>query len=138
MVNDKQEQILTDNFIGLLSTIRHSDGYISTNPVSFIWNGQAIEVSTLKSRVKYKNLLANPQATLCVVSPKDPMQYVEIRGQVRIEEDADKSYVRWQFKKLSGYDMPEDMDPPGSERVVIYLEPEQVSSPSLYGGRFDK
>lgn len=137
LINRKHEAILTQTFIGALSTIRHNDGRISTNPVSYIWNGKEIEVSTLKGRMKYKNLVANPSATLCVISPQDHMQYVEIRGSVRIVDDPDRDYLRYQFKKLAGEDLPEDMDPPGAERVVLYLLPEQISSPVLYGGRFD-
>ena len=138
LVTEKHEAILATNFLGTLSTIRHNDGRVSTNPVSFIWNGKEIEISTLKGRMKYKNLLANPSATICVISPKNPMSYVEIRGTVRLVDDPDREYLRYQFKKLSGEDVPEDMDPPGAERVTLYLQPEQVSSPVLYGGRFDK
>lgn len=138
LLSARQEEVLASTIIGALSTIRHNDGRISTNPVSFIWNGEEIEVSTLKSRMKYKNLVANPNATLCVVSPGDPMRYVEIRGTVRMVDDPDREYLRQSFRKLSGRDLPEDMDPPDEERVTLYLRPEQVSSPSLYGGRFDR
>ncbi|MEH6519530.1 MAG: pyridoxamine 5'-phosphate oxidase family protein [Halioglobus sp.] len=137
LVKENHETILATTFIGQLSTVRHKDGHISTNPVSYIWNGEELEISTLKGRMKYKNVLANPRATLCVVSPKNHMHYVEIRGTVRVVDDTDRAYLRYQFKKLAGMDAPEDMDPPGSERVVLYLRPEQVSSPVLYGGRFD-
>ena len=88
---------MASTVIGCLSTLRHTDGRISTNPVSYRWNGAEIEISTLKERMKYKNMVADPRATLCVVSPRDPMHYVEL----------------------------------------IYLTPEQVSSPLLYGGQFD-
>ena len=138
MINEQHEEILHSTFLGVLSTLRHNDGRISTNPVSFLWNGEEVEISTLKSRMKYKNLVANPAATICVTHPTNHMRYVEIRGTVRIVDDADRQYLRYQFKKLSGEEPPEDMDPPDAQRVIIYLRPEQVSSPVLYGGRFDK
>ena len=137
LITEAHESIFATSFIGLLSTIRHGDGHVSTNPVSYIWNGSELEISTIKSRMKYKNLLANPNATLCVVSPHNHMHYVEVRGTVRIEEDADRAYLAYQFEKLAGEPLPEDIDPPGTERVVLYLTPQQVSSPSLYSGRFD-
>jgi PPOX class probable F420-dependent enzyme len=137
LVTEHHEQILTSTFLGALSTIRHNDGRISTNPVSFLWNGQELEVSTLKGRMKYKNLVANPAATLCVIHPQNPMSYVEVRGTVRLVDDPDREYLRHQFNTLMNEDPPEDMDPPEAERVTIYLRPEQVSSPVLYGGRFD-
>ena len=77
------------------------------------------------------------RAQLCVIDPNDHMTYVEIRGTVRVEDDIDKKYLRAQFKKHTGDELPEDLDPPDAERVVLYLTPEQVSSPQLYGGRFD-
>ena len=137
MLNERQASVLDSTFIGILSTVRHSDGRISSNPVSFIWNGVEVEISTLKSRMKYRNLVANPAATFCVVSPEDHMRYVEIRGTARLVDDPDKSYLRSAFRQLTGEDPPQDMDPPGAQRVTIYIRPEQVSSPAMYGGRFE-
>lgn len=138
LITPAHEDILKTTFIALFSTIRHKDGYISTNPVNYFWNGEAFEISTLKNRVKYLNLVAQPQATLCVVSPRDFMKYVEVRGRVELKEDPDRSLMQAGFRRVTGIDPPADLDPPGSERVMIYLYPEQVSSPAVYGGRFDK
>ena len=52
--------ILETAIQGMLSTIRHKDGLISTNPVGFDWDGEFVRISTLKARVKYANLLADP------------------------------------------------------------------------------
>jgi len=134
----EQEAVLATAFIATLSTVRHTDGYVSTNPVTFLWNGSEVEITTLKSRMKYKNLVANPKATLCVISPQDHMRYIEIRGEVRLVDDPDRSYLRKNFLALTGEEPPADLDPPNSERVTVYLQPEQVSSPVLYGGRFHK
>lgn len=122
----------------MLSTIRHTDGLISTNPVGYVWEDGGIRISTIKARMKYKNLLANPLATFCVISPDDVMEYLEIRGYATVEDDEDKRFSRKQFKRGAGVEPPEDMDPPGTERVIITLHPQQVSSPKLYGGRFHK
>ena len=64
-LNDKQLATINSTFLGTLSTIRHSDGLISSNPVGFTWNGKEVEVSTIKGRLKYHNVLADPRATLC-------------------------------------------------------------------------
>jgi len=131
--------LLEKSRFGLMTTIRQKDGLISTNPVGFVWNGEYIRVSTLKSRVKYKNLLADPRISFCVVSSKDIMDYLEIRGVATLDDDPDQSFSRQQFIEGSGgQEPPEDMDPPGAERVIITIHPQQVSSPTLYGGRFEK
>ena len=67
------------------------------------------------------------------------MEYVELRGFATIEDDTDRSFARRQFFEGSGgKEPPADMDPPEAERVIITIHPQQVSSPTLYGGRFDK
>ncbi len=136
-LNPKQVEILNSTFLGNLSTLRHNDGYISTNPVSFHWTGEEIEISTLKSRMKYKNLVADPRATFCVIVPQNHMSYVEVRVSVRFVDDPEASLMRESFFRITGEYPPEDLDPPGSERVMLFLKPEQVSSPKLYGGRLD-
>jgi PPOX class probable F420-dependent enzyme len=138
LITQQHESILNSTVIGCFSTVRHNDGRVSTNPVSFLWNGSEFEISTLKGRMKYKNMLANAQVSLCVVSPRDPMHYVEVRGSVRLEDDPDRALFTPHFTRVSGgVEPPEGMDGPGAERVMVYLTPEQVSSPVLYGGQFD-
>lgn len=138
LVKPEHEAVLATTVIGCLSTVRHKDQRISTNPVSFLWNGREFEISTLKGRMKYRNLVANPQATLCVISAEDPMHYVEVRGSVRLEDDPDRTLFTTHFREVSGgIEPPEGMDAPDAERVMVYLTPEQVSSPAMYSGQFD-
>ena len=138
LIKPEHEAVLATTPIGCFSTLRHKDGRVSTNPVSFLWNGSEFEISTLKGRMKYRNMQAEPRATLCVVSAKDPMHYVEIRVSVRLVDDPDRSLFTEHFRKTSGgIEPPEGMDAPDAERAMIYLQPEQVSSPKMYGGVFD-
>lgn len=122
----------------LLSTLRQSDGLLSVNPVGYTFDGQCFRISTLKSRVKYRNLQADPRASLCIVDPNDITVYIEVRGHVTLEDDPDRSYMAFQFRNKMGVNPPDDLDPPESERAIIVLRPEQVSTPTLYGGRFGK
>ena len=64
LIKPQHEEVLASTVIGCLSTLRHKDGRISTNPVSYRWNGSEIEISSLKGRMKYKNMVAEPRATL--------------------------------------------------------------------------
>ena len=137
-IDERYHTLLNSCHHGTLSTVRHNDGLISSNPVGFIWDGEKIQISTLKKRMKSKNLMANPLVTFCVISPKNITEYVEIRGYASLEDDLDRSFFRKQFMAGAGVEPPENIDPPGSERVIITIDPKQVSSPKLYGGRFDK
>jgi PPOX class probable F420-dependent enzyme len=138
LIKPQHEAILATTPIGCLTTVRHNDGRVSTNPVSFLWNGEQFEISTLKGRMKYRNLMADPQAALCVVSARDPMHYVEVRGTVRIQDDPDRVLFAEHFRRTSGgVEPPAGLDPPDAERVMLFLTPEQVSSPTMYGGQLD-
>jgi len=132
---EPHREILAANTIGVMSTIRHKDGLISTNPIGYLWDGECVRISTIKDRVKYDNLLANPTITLCVVDREDHMRYVELRGYATIEEDPDRSFLRSTFV-AAGMEPPGELDPPGTERVIVRVHPTQSSSPYLYGGRF--
>jgi PPOX class probable F420-dependent enzyme len=138
-IPERSHALLKSSAFAMLSTIRAKDDLISTNPVGFVWDGECIRISTLKSRLKYKNIENDPRVSFCVISTKNIMDYVEIRGLATLDDDPDCAFSRRQFMEgTGGMEPPEDMDPPGSERVIITIHPKQISSPTLYGGRFDK
>jgi PPOX class probable F420-dependent enzyme len=123
-----------EGFQAVVSTVRHKDGLISTTPVTFDWDGEFVRFSTLKARVKYKNLLANPQITVCIVSSKDFTRYIEIRGNAEMSDDPGGQFNRSIFQRLTGKDdFP--FDEPGAERVTVKIVPVQISAPLLYGGK---
>lgn len=126
--------IVEQEFLAMVSSIRHQDGLISTNPVSIEWDGEFVRFSTLKQRVKYKNLLANPQITLCITSSKDTTRYIEIRGNAELADDPESAFQKAMWKRFTGEDeFP--YDPPGAERVIVKIVPLQISTPNLYGGQ---
>ncbi len=135
-IPDTHVGILETALLAMVSTIGCRDGLISTNPVGFDWDGEHVRLSTLKSRVKYGNLLANPQVTFCAVDPKMPTRYIEIRGYAQISEDPEGTLSAKLFRRMSGNEM--DLDEPGAERVIIKIIPTRVSTPTLYGGRHDQ
>lgn len=135
-IPDTHLDLLTSYYPATLTTIRCNDGNLSTNPVSFLWEQGAILISTLKSRMKYKNILADPRVAVCVVSPQNRMHYIELRGKATLEDDPQAQLNNRMFQLMTGQDAPQDMDPPGAERAIIRLVPEQVSCPRVYGGRF--
>ena len=126
--------ILENALLAMVSTISHRDGLISTNPVGFDWDGNYVRVSTLKSRLKYRNLLSNAQITFCAVDPAMGTRYVEIRGYAEISDDPENELA----KKIAGGSWTPDMDGPGAERVIIKIVPTRVSTPTLYGGQLDQ
>jgi PPOX class probable F420-dependent enzyme len=126
--------ILENALLAVISTISYKDGLISTNPVGFDWDGDYVRISTLKSRVKYRNLLSNTQITFCAVDPAMATRYIEIRGYAEISDDPEKSLA----KKIAGGSWTPEMDGLDAERVIIKIVPTQVSTPTLYGGQLDQ
>jgi PPOX class probable F420-dependent enzyme len=128
---------LEKHFLAMLTTIRAA-GMLSTNPVGYVWDGRHIRVSTLKSRMKCRNILGDDRVCFCVQSPTNPMDYIEVRGHATVDGDRDRSFFREQFMRgMGGREPPADLDPPDAERVIIVIHPHQVSAPKVYGDRFD-
>lgn len=144
VIPESAYELLATNHIATMSMFRRGDGFISTTPVGYVWDGKRIRVSTLKSRMKYKNLVADPRITLCIVSRLDITRYIELRGHATIQDDIDRRFWRLQFKEgsrimrgLEDVEPPEDLDPVDAERVIITIHPEKTSIPALYDGRLN-
>ncbi|MCB1696259.1 MAG: PPOX class F420-dependent oxidoreductase [Halioglobus sp.] len=128
---------LDKHFLAMLTTIR-TDGMLSTNPIGYVWDGRRIRVSTLKSRMKCRNILRDDRVCFCVQSPTNPMNYLEVRGHATVIDDPDRSFFREQFMRgMDSEEPPANLDPPDAERVIIVIHPHQVSAPKIYGDRFD-
>jgi PPOX class probable F420-dependent enzyme len=121
--------ILESKCTAVCCTLRR-EGMLSANPVSIHWDGEFVRFSTLKDRVKYRNLLADPRIALCITHPEDALHYIEIRGRASVEEDLDRSFVNRIAKKYMDVDE-YPFDPPGAERVTVTVHPEQISTPLM-------
>lgn len=134
-VPESHRKILETAIFAYVTTVRARDQLLSTNPVSFDWDGRALRFSTLKSRVKYRNLQQDPRLTVCIMDPASPTRYIEMRGRAELEDDPGGALNQKIFRRNMGRDF--DLDEPGAERVVVTLVPEQISTPLLYGGKLD-
>jgi PPOX class probable F420-dependent enzyme len=113
--------------IAFMTTIR-PDGRLSTNPVSVLFDGERLRVSTVRSRRKVRNLEADDRVTLCVVQPGNLNRYVEIRGRAVVEPDVDRAFINEIARAYMGVDE-YPFDTADDERVVVTVVPEQVSAP---------
>ncbi|MGD9598430.1 MAG: PPOX class F420-dependent oxidoreductase [Steroidobacteraceae bacterium] len=118
--------ILVDRPVGHIATIR-PDGRLSVNPVSLMWDGQHVRVSTVKSRQKYRNLLGDPRVAISVPHRNNPNRYVEVRGIAELTDDVDRSFINSIARHYMGVEV-YPFDAPGAERVTITIHAEQVSA----------
>lgn len=68
-----------------LST-RLPNGRAQTQPVWCVLDGNDVLVNTTRQRRKGRNLVADPRATLLAVDADDDSRWIEIRGDVTLEE----------------------------------------------------
>lgn len=121
--------ILVDRPTGHLATLR-PDGRLSVSPVSLMWDGTHVRVSTVKSRQKYRNLVADPRCAISIPHRNNPNRYVELRGIAELNDDVDRSFINSVARHYLGVDE-YPFDVPGAERVTITIHAEQVSAPEI-------
>lgn len=123
------QDILVDRPTGHLATIR-PDGRLSVNPVSLLWDGEHVRFSTVKSRQKYRNLVADPRCAISVPHRNNPNRYVELRGVAELQDDTGRRFIDAIARHYMGVDV-YPFDPPGAERVTVTIHAEQVSAPEI-------
>lgn len=121
--------IFDDKPVAYVTTIR-PDGMLSTNPVAALLRDGEVLVSTTKDRKKYRNLVADPRVTVCVVHRNNPNRYVEIRGRAELRDDPDRDVIDEIARVYMGADR-YPFDQPGQERVTIVVHAEQISAPRI-------
>ena len=121
--------ILTDRPTGHIATLR-PDGRLSVHPVSLLWDGEYVRVSTLKSRQKYRNLSQDPRVAISIPHRNNPNRYVEIRGVAELTDDPERIFVNSVAQHYMGVDV-YPFDKPGEQRVTITIHAEQVSAPGI-------
>jgi PPOX class probable F420-dependent enzyme len=102
-------------------------GWPQSTPMWYLWDGEHLLFSTLKSRQKYRNLDANRRVAISIVDPVNPYRYLQIRGVASLEDDADGAVINDLVKKYVGSSVSQ-WDEPGGERVVVKVRPVRVSS----------
>jgi PPOX class probable F420-dependent enzyme len=121
--------ILDDLPTGFLGLMR-PDGRISVTPMAVMFDGTHVRLSTVKARKKYRRLLLDDRATVCVPHRNNPNRYVEIRGRAVLSDDPDRSFINSIAKKYMGVDV-YPFDRSRDERVTITIAAEQISSPDI-------
>lgn len=116
--------LLTGPNTAVLSTLL-KDGSPQGSPVWFWFDGAVVQVSTTAQRLKHRNVLRDPRATLTIIDPAKPLRYIELRATVTLEDDPE-GIVRDRIAAKHGYASGASFDPPGSTRVTLHLTPTNV------------
>ncbi|HRE29793.1 MAG TPA: PPOX class F420-dependent oxidoreductase [Anaerolineales bacterium] len=66
-----------------------NDGTPQVTPVWFDWDGEHLIVNTARGRVKDNVLRRHPVVAVAISDPHDPYRYLQIKGAVVAEDEAD-------------------------------------------------
>lgn len=119
---DGARRLLDERVFAVLATVTAGGAPQS----SVIWvkrDGDDAVFSTIRGRLKTRNMEREPRVSLCLYDPADPYQYVEIRGEVSLTEEGGDALI----DELSrAYDGRPWQPRPGDVRVVCRLTPTKV------------
>lgn len=102
------------------------DGSPQLTTVWFDTDGEDILINTAEGRIKDRNMQARPRVAMLITDPRDPMRFIQIRGEVigRTTEGGDEH-----INKLSlRYDDEAWTFKPGQTRVIFTIQPTHVST----------
>jgi PPOX class probable F420-dependent enzyme len=131
MISERTEwdDFLTRHRWAVLTTLRASGEPVSS-VVAYARDGDSLVVSTPGATFKRRSLERDPRATLCVITNREPFNFVSVEGPVAVEHDDLVRTTRLVFENIAdtGYKEPEDL--PGwlesQARVILRLRPERV------------
>jgi len=117
-------ELLNGKNLGWVATV-NPDGGPQNTPVWVDTDGSHLIFNTAEGRVKTKNLRRDGRVSVAVGDANAPLRYVAIKGRVveMRHDDADAHIEKLSWK----YDNQPFQKTPGSQRVVVVIEPERIS-----------
>ncbi|MEV0680854.1 PPOX class F420-dependent oxidoreductase [Actinosynnema sp. NPDC050436] len=107
-----------------ISTL-NKDGSPQSSVMWITRDGDEVLFSTVRGRLKERNLARDPRASVSVWDKDNPETYVEIRGTVTIADDEGRTLVNTLAEKYLGTPYPGEE--PDVQRVVLRLTPTRVT-----------
>jgi PPOX class probable F420-dependent enzyme len=109
------------------------DGRPQMSSVWFLAEDGVVRFSLHTNRQKTRNLQANPVIDVHILDAANPMRYLEVRGDARIEPDDDYTFADRLGAKYGGADL-RAMDAGQGQRLVVTVEPVRINAVDLSAG----
>jgi PPOX class probable F420-dependent enzyme len=109
------------------------DGRPQMSSVWFLAEEGQVRFSLNTNRQKVKNLQTNPAIGVHIQDTANPVRYLELRGDARIEPDDDYAFADRYGAKYGGVDL-RALDAGQGRRVVVTVEPTRVNAIDLSAG----
>ena len=125
MLDDKTLRLARGPNFASLATLM-PDG---TPQVHVMWvdaDDHHVLINTEVHRRKFKNMMANPKATVLIVHRDDPWSFVEVRGEVAetVTGPSARAHIDSLAHKYLGVDL--YPNPITSERVIVKIAPKRI------------
>lgn len=116
--------LLVRPILASVGTLR-PDGAIQINPMWFDWDGSHVRLTHNRTRLKFRNLAADPRITLLIVDPERTSRYLELRGRLSevVPDPQGDFYVSVALRYGASGQPPVD----ASERVMLVVEIDRAS-----------
>ena len=121
-LNDIAREVLDGPHISAIATT-NADGRPQSSVIFVKRDGDTVVFSTIKGRLKTRNMARDPRVSLLVADRRAP-RYLEIRGTVQITEDPQKRLLYEMYDRyMDGATPPPE---PDAERLIVRITPEKV------------
>jgi PPOX class probable F420-dependent enzyme len=114
--------VLDGPHVAVIAT-SNADGRAQSSVIFVKRDGDTVVFSTIKGRLKTRNMARDPRVSLLVVD-KERGRYVEIRGIVEITEDPEKRLLYEMYDRYMGGVSPPPE--PEAERLIVRVTAEKV------------
>ena len=124
-LSERQAQLFTGKNFGWATTIR-KDGSPHSTVVWVDYDGENVLFNTAKPRAKTKHLERDPRATVSVLDPYNPYDYVSVSGPAEMTEDGADAHIDKLAQKYTGAERYQGHNP-DEQRVIVRVKPEHVA-----------
>jgi PPOX class probable F420-dependent enzyme len=121
-LNEAAREVLDEPHFAVLAT-SNADGRPQSSVVFVKRDDDTVVFSTIKGRLKIRNMARDPRVSLLVVD-KEKGRYVEIRGTVEITEDPEKRLLHEMYDRYMGGTPPPPE--PDAERLIVRIRPDKL------------
>jgi PPOX class probable F420-dependent enzyme len=121
-LNEAAREVLDGPHFAVLAT-SNADGRPQSSVIFVKRDGDTVVFSTIKGRLKTRNMARDPRVSLLVVD-KEKGRYVEIRGSVEITDDPEKRLLYEMYDRYMGGTPPPPE--PDAERLIVRIMPDKL------------
>jgi PPOX class probable F420-dependent enzyme len=122
ILSEPAREVLDGPHIAVLAT-SNADGRPQSTVIFVKRDGDAVVFSTIKGRLKTRNMARDPHVSLLVVDWAKG-RYIEIRGSVEITDDPEKRLLYEMYDRYMGGTPPPPE--PEAERLIVRITPQRV------------